>query len=74
MYAILHNGERMWVASLDGHDGCTVIAEGVEPSPEPCSLCPRTGKAILDQDAKERARIDRMTNAELIDEILRRLG
>lgn len=70
MYAIKHNGETMWVATLDGHDGCTVIAENVDPSPDPCMLCPDTGIAIIDEAAKEDARINAMSNVELVAHIL----
>lgn len=70
MIAIRHNGELMWVHSLDGHDGCAVIAEGVEPSPHPCSVCPVTGKAIVDEEAKENARINAMSNVELVAHIM----
>jgi len=70
MYAIRHNGEEMWVASLDGHDGCTVIARNVpEPPPDPCAICPVKGVAIVDEAKKEANRLNRMTNAELIAEL-----
>ena len=70
MYAISHNGETMWVATLDGHEGCTVIAENVEPSPDPCAMCPVTGNALVDAVAKEDARINAMSNVELVAHIM----
>lgn len=73
MIAICHNGEMMWVASLDGHDGCKVIAKDVGPVDAPCSACPKTGVAIVDEAEVERQRINAMTNMELIAEIMARL-
>lgn len=70
MIAIEHNGERMWVHSLDGHEGCTVIAEGVEPSPEPCTVCPVTGAAIVDAAAMKRERIKALLRDGRLDEAL----
>lgn len=74
MYAISHNGETMWVSSLEGHEGCTVIAENVEPSPEPCAVCPVTGVALVDEATKEDARINAMSNVELVAHIMGLLG
>lgn len=75
MIAIEHNGETMWVHSLDGHDGCTVIAKNVSgPSSEPCVMCPVTGAALVDEAAKEDARINAMSNVELVAHIMGLLG
>jgi len=71
MIAIEHHGEMMWVHSLDGHEGCTVIADNVpEPPPDPCTVCPVTGNAIVDAAAKENARVNAMSNVELVAHIM----
>lgn len=75
MIAIEFNGERMWVNSLDGHGGCTVIATDVPgPSDEPCELCPETGVALVDDAQAEERRLNDMTHAELLAEIMSRIG
>lgn len=65
-------GERLMVKSMAGHEGCTVIRDRVPEPPGPhCRLCPK-GRWIDDPAAAERERLNRMTQAELVDEMLRR--
>lgn len=72
MILIDHNGERMLVLSLDGHPGATVVNPSVGKAPSDfCKLDP-TGKWVEDADAKEHARLNKMTRAQLLDEAVRR--
>ena len=73
MILIEHNGERQLVHSLDGHDGCKVIAKNVEPPPhDHCTWS--KGKWVEDAAAKaeadHRARLNAMTRAELVEHLL----
>lgn len=74
MILIEHDGEKMLVDSLDGHDGCTVLCDHVEDAPhDHCSMCD-DGEWIEDTAALERARINKMSNAELVEHILGLVG
>jgi hypothetical protein len=73
MILIEHNGERLLVNSLDGHEGCKVIEQDVEEQPH--DHCRReNGRWVEDTEAKAKAehnaRLMAMTRAELIDYIL----
>jgi hypothetical protein len=48
------NGERQLVESLDGYDGCTVVAEGVDAPPsDHCQFV--DGAWLEDEDARAEA-------------------
>jgi hypothetical protein len=66
------SGERLLVKGLAGHEGCTVIAKNVPEQPSPFHRL-EGGKWVLDEAAKERARVEKMTKGELIAEVLRQV-
>jgi len=72
MILIDHNGERMLVLSLTGHDGVTVINNNVPKQPAPFFKLDAGGNWIEDADAKENARLKAMTRSQLIAEAVRR--
>lgn len=67
------DGERMLVRDLAGHEGCTVIAKVPEQPTDFHELSER-GEWKHNPAAQERARIDALSNAELLEEALARLG
>lgn len=75
MYTLIQSasGERLLVKSLDGHEGCTVVRKNVPEPPSAFHRLNDTGKWEEDAGAKERNRLNRMTRAELIDEVIRRV-
>lgn len=73
MILIEHEGERQLVHSLDGYDGCKVIAKNVDPPPhDHCTWA--KGKWVEDAAAKvaadHRARLNVMTRGELVEHLL----
>jgi len=77
MILIRHKGERLLVESRDGYPGARVIARDVPPPPsDHCHW--RGGKWVEDKlakaEAQERARLNAMSRAELVEHILKRLG
>lgn len=71
-YLIEHNGERMIVSSLKGHEGDKIIKRGLRKAPSPHHRW--DGRWTKDEAGAERDRLNRMSNAELVEEIMRRLG
>ncbi len=71
-HLIEQNGEQMVVASLDGHEGAKVIKQGTSrPSEHHRWNGERWEK---DQVLAERDRLNAMDNAQLVEEIMRRLA
>lgn len=74
MILIEHDGEKMLVESIEGHEGCTVLCDHVDDAPhDHCTLCD-DGEWVEDLGAMETAAINRMTNAELVEYIMGRIA
>jgi hypothetical protein len=73
MILIEHNGERMLVQSIKGHDGCTVVRKNVPEQPSAHHRLSEDGKWVEDADAKERAEVRRLIRDGRLREALARL-
>lgn len=75
MFLIELNGEQMLVASLDGHEGWTVVASDVLPPPSEAATW-RNGAWAEDAAKKSRrddlARLNRMDRLQFLEECVRR--
>lgn len=71
---IEQDGEQQLVESLEGHDGCKVLAQDVQPPPQECCTW-ENGQWVVDKRAlantKRRAALTSMDRLEFFNEVMK---